>query len=186
MQIGCLRNQFDISDFDLDDTGKRNAISRSMNESVQTDSREYREETVSEAVNPVPPDPSTILVIDDDPLVLQTVKSLLVKRGFNVLTSSSAPKGLDMIRYAGDIRIVVLDYSMPKLNGDEALKFIKQLSPNAKVIGLTAMKLDSLPKEYLDGIDKLLKKPVVAATLISAVDELLGTRETASAAIEPC
>ena len=35
----------------------------------------------------------TILVIDDDPAVLLTVKSLLGKRGFNVLTSSSAPKG---------------------------------------------------------------------------------------------
>ena len=35
---------------------------------------------------------STILVIDDDPLLLHTVQSLLGKRGFNVLTSSSSPK----------------------------------------------------------------------------------------------
>jgi len=34
---------------------------------------------------------STILVIDDDPVLLQTVKSLLGKRGFNVVTSSSGP-----------------------------------------------------------------------------------------------
>jgi CheY-like chemotaxis protein len=127
---------------------------------------------------------STILVIDDDPAVLLTVKTLLVKRGFNVLSTPSSPKGLDMLRYAGgDIRIVVLDYSMPKLNGDETLKFIKQLNPNAKVIGLTAMKLDSLPKAYLDGVHKLLTKPVIATALIGAIDELLGDGPTASSAI---
>jgi len=63
---------------------------------------------------------STILVIDDNPIVLETIKTLLGKRGFNVLTTSSSPKGLDMLRYAGaDIRLVVLDYSMPRLNGYE-------------------------------------------------------------------
>jgi len=128
---------------------------------------------------------STILVIDDDPILLQTVKSLLVNRGFNVLTSSSVPRGLGVLRNAvGDIRVVLLSYSMPKLNGDKSLKFVRQLRPNAKVIGLTAMTLDSVSKEYLDGVDKLLTKPVVAATLIGAVDELLGNGQTASAAIE--
>ena len=128
---------------------------------------------------------STVLVIDDDPAVLLTVKSLLGKRGFNVLTSSSAPKGLDLLRYAArDIRIVVLDYSMPKLNGDETLNFIRQLSPDVRVIGITAMKLDSLPKEYLEGVDKLLTKPLIATQLIGAVDELLADGQTASSAIE--
>jgi len=133
---------------------------------------------------------STILVIDDDPLLLQTVKSLLVKRGFNVLTSSSSPKGLDMLRYAArDIRIVVLDYKMPKLDGGETLNFIKQLSPNARVIGLTAMNLDSVTVGYLEGVDKLLSKPVVATELLGAVDELLGVgqsqEEPVSKAVNP-
>ena len=124
---------------------------------------------------------STILVIDDDPLLLHTVQSLLGKRGFNVLTSSSGPKGLLTLRYAGDdIRIVLLDYSMPQLNGGETLTFVRKLSPNAKVIGLTAMNLDSVPKAYRDGVDKLLTKPVIASQLIRAVCELLGEEQTAS------
>jgi CheY-like chemotaxis protein len=128
---------------------------------------------------------STVLVIDDDPAVLLIVKTFLVKRGFNVLSTSSSPKGLDLLRYAArDIRIVVLDFKMPQLNGCETLKFIKQLSPNAKIIGLTAMKFDSLPKEYVEGVDTLLGKPIVAATLIRVVDELLGDGRTASVAIQ--
>jgi two-component system, sensor histidine kinase ChiS len=128
---------------------------------------------------------ATILAIDDDPVVLQTVKSLLGKRGFNVLTTPSAPKGLDMLRYAGsDIRVVLLDYNMPRLNGDETLRFVRQLTPNAKVIGLTAMKLDTVPKAYLDGVDKLLTKPVNATELIGAVCEMLGDKQGASSTIQ--
>jgi CheY-like chemotaxis protein len=128
---------------------------------------------------------STVLVIDDDPAVLLTIKTLLGKRGFNVLTSSSSPKGLDMLRYTSDIRIVVLDYRMPELNGDKTLKFIKQLSPNVKVIGLTAVDFDSVPAAHQDEVDKLLTKPVIATELIGAVDELLADGQTASSAIEP-
>src|SRR5580704_5026159 len=94
-----------------------------------------QEERLPESLSDDAEPKTTVLIIDDDPAVLLTVKTLLVKRGFNVLSSSSSPKGLDLLRYAArDIRIVVLDYSMPKLNGEETLKFIKQLSPNAKVI----------------------------------------------------
>ena len=127
----------------------------------------------------------TILVIDDDPLLLLTVKSLLGKSGFNVLATSSSPKGLDMLRYAGsDIRVVLLDYNMPRLNGDEALTFVRQLSPNAKVIGLTAMNLDSVSKAYRVGVDRLLTKPVIATDLLSAVNELLGEGQAASSGIQ--
>jgi CheY-like chemotaxis protein len=128
---------------------------------------------------------STILIIDDDSMLLQTVKSLLLKRGFNVLTSSSVPRGLGVLRNAvGDIRVVLLNYSMPELNGDESLKFVRRLRPKAKVIGLTAMNLNSVSREYLDGVDKLLTKPVIATELVGAVEEFLGNRQTASSAIE--
>ena len=128
---------------------------------------------------------STVLVIDDDPLVLLTVKTLLAKRGFEVLSTSSSPRGLDVLRCAArDIRLVVLDYSMPKINGDELLKFIRLLSPNAKVIGLTGINLDSLPREYIDGVDKLLTKPVIAFELLGAVDGLLGEGQSTPSAIQ--
>ncbi|MGD0060115.1 MAG: response regulator [Verrucomicrobiia bacterium] len=129
---------------------------------------------------------STILVIDDDPMVLETIRTLLVKRGSNVLTSSSVRKGLEMLHYAArEIRIVVLDYSIPKLNGQEPFKYVRQLHPKAKLIGLTAMKPNSVPTEHLEAVDKLLTKPVLADQLIVAVDELLGDRRPGLARIEP-
>jgi CheY-like chemotaxis protein len=126
---------------------------------------------------------STILVIDDDPMVLQIVKSVLGKEGYNVLASASAPKGLDTIRYVGgDVRLVLLDYKMPRLAGDETLAFVKRLSPSTRVIGITAMDINTVPGEFLDGVDKLLLKPLVAAELIKTVHDLLGDRPVASVA----
>ncbi len=128
---------------------------------------------------------STILVINDDPVLLETVKTLLVERGFDVLTSTSVPRGLGVLRNTvGDIRVVVLDCNMPKLNGEETFTFVRCLRTKTKVIGLTAGNLDSTPQEHLDGVDKLLRKPVVATELLGAVDELLGGRRTVSAGIE--
>jgi CheY-like chemotaxis protein len=128
---------------------------------------------------------STILVIDDDLMLLQTVKSLLVKRGINVLTSSSVPRGMGVLgNAAGDIPVVLLNFSMLNLNGDRSLKLVRQLRPNAKVIGLTGLSLDSVPREYLDGVDKLLTKPVVATELFGAVDELLGDGQIISSAVK--
>ena len=128
---------------------------------------------------------STILVIDDDPVLLETIKSLLGKRGFHVVTSTSGAQGLDILRNDnGDIRVVVLDYRMPKLNGNETLKLIRQFSPSSKVIGLTAVDLDSVPEAYLDEVDKLLRKPVIATELIGAVDKFLADEQIASSAIE--
>jgi CheY-like chemotaxis protein len=66
----------------------------------------------------------------------------------------------------------------------KADNFVRQLSPNAKVIGLTAMNLDSVPKAYLDGVDKLLTKPVIAPVLIDAVNEFLGDGQTALSTIQ--
>ena len=129
---------------------------------------------------------STILVIDDDPVLLQSVKSLLGKSGFNVVISSSGAQGLDILRNDnGDIRVVVLDYKMPELNGNETLKLIRQFSPGAKVIGLTAVDLDSVPEAYLDEVDKLLRKPVIATELIGAIDKFLAVEQTAPSAIQP-
>jgi DNA-binding response OmpR family regulator len=128
---------------------------------------------------------SSILVIDDDPMLLQTARTLFVKRGFNVLTSSSVPRGLGvLLNAAGDIQVVLLNCSMLKLNGDESLKFARQLRPNAKVIGLTAVNLESVPREHLDSVDKMLSKPVIASTLMATVDGLLRDAQTASSAIQ--
>jgi CheY-like chemotaxis protein len=115
----------------------------------------------------------TVLVIDDDPAFLQVMKPALEGEGYNVLTSSSAPKGLNMIRYAPrDIAVVLLDYSMPSLDGAGALTFVRQLNPKVKVIAVTGMEPNLVPAEFRDGVDAFVKKPFEMAALLQQVSQL--------------
>src|SRR5947208_347823 len=100
----------------------------------------------------VAPTLCTVLAIDDDPTILNILRPVLREEGFNVLASTSGPKGLDMIRYAGrDIRIVLLDYNMPQLNGAETLQYLRRLSPDAKIIALTGVNITLLPENFREG-----------------------------------
>jgi CheY-like chemotaxis protein len=117
----------------------------------------------------------TVLAIDDDPEILQILRPLLREEGFNVLTSTSGPKGLDMLRYAGrDVRIVLLDYNMPQLNGAETLKHLRTLAPQAKVIAVTGVNLNMLPESFSTGVERFIQKPFRTAELIATMREMLG------------
>lgn len=119
----------------------------------------------------------TILVVDDDASFLHLVSSVLRKHGFNVLNASSGVKGLNMFTYApGDIRLVLLDYSMPTLNGEETLHHLRKLNPSIKVVAVTSSDSNQVAASFRDGVDKFLKKPLDAKELIATIDSLVGSR----------
>jgi CheY-like chemotaxis protein len=116
----------------------------------------------------------TVLVIDDDPAFLQVMKPALEGEGYTVLATSSAPKGLNMIRYAPrDIAVVLLDYSMPSLDGAGALTFVRQLNPKLKVIAVTGSEPEMLPAEFRDGVDAFVKKPFKMDELLNLVGQMV-------------
>jgi CheY-like chemotaxis protein len=119
----------------------------------------------------------TILVVDDDASFLHLVSSVLRKHGFNVLNASSGVKGLNMFTYApGDIRLVLLDYSMPTLNGEETLHHLRKLNPSIKVVAVTSSDSNQVAASFRDGVDKFLTKPLDAKELIATIDSLAGSR----------
>ena len=116
----------------------------------------------------------TVLVIDDDQAFLHILRPVLQEEGFTVLTSSSGTKGLNMLRYAPrDIKVVLLDYSMPTFDGAETLRFVRQLSPKAKVVAVTGMELELLPESFRDGVDAFLHKPFQTSRLIETINRML-------------
>ena len=123
---------------------------------------------------PVRQSKHTVLAIDDDPTFLHTVTSVLRKHGFDVLISTTGAKALTMLCYGpGDIEVVLLDYSMPQLNGAETLGHVRKLNPNVKVIALTAVDPNQLPRSFRDGVDILLPKPFDARKVIDAIHSLV-------------
>jgi CheY-like chemotaxis protein len=117
---------------------------------------------------------TTVLIIDDDPSYLDTMRTVLRGEGYNVLTSSTGPKGLDMVRYAPrDIGAVLLDYNMPRFNGAETLQFLRKLCPDVKVLAVSGMTLNQLPADFRAGVDRFVPKPFSNADLLKTIEEVI-------------
>jgi CheY-like chemotaxis protein len=127
---------------------------------------------------------ATILIIDDDPSFLDTMRTVLAAEGYNVLASSTGPKGLDMVRYArGDVGAILLDFNMPRFNGAETLPFLRKLSPKAKVLAVSGMKSNELPPDFREGVDRFISKPFTNAALLKSLEEILDGNPAADASV---
>jgi CheY-like chemotaxis protein len=115
----------------------------------------------------------TVLAIDDDPTAIDIIRPLLKAEGFKVLTSPSGAKGLDLLRYAREVQVVLLDYNMPQLNGAETLAHIRKLNPRVKVIAVTGVDSKLLPSTFRQGVEKLVQKPFRSQELVQALNDLL-------------
>jgi len=79
----------------------------------------------------------TILIVDDDPLILKTLSTHFSKSGYEVLTADDGKEGLQ--RYSESMPdLVILDIRLPDLDGLEALRRIRDVDPKAIVIIITA------------------------------------------------
>jgi CheY-like chemotaxis protein len=116
----------------------------------------------------------TVLVIDDDPAFVEAIRLVLRDAGYNVLTSSTGPKGLDMVRYAPkDVRLVLLDYNMPRFNGAETLEFLRKLNPGLKVVAVSGFRVADLPESFHRGVDKFISKPFNNEELLKTMEEVI-------------
>lgn len=122
----------------------------------------------------------TVLIIDDDTSFLEAMRSLLHSAGYDVLTSSTGPKGLDMARYAPrDIGAVLLDFNMPRFNGAETLQFLRKLCPQVKVLAVSGVSLKELPPEFREGAERFVPKPFSNDDLLKTLDEVLQEKSEA-------
>ncbi len=79
----------------------------------------------------------SILIIDDEKTQLTSLRSFLVRRGFEVFTAENGPQGL-AIAEQNTIDLVLSDYRMPEWNGFVVLRKIKELNPEIDVVIVTA------------------------------------------------
>lgn len=117
-----------------------------------------------------------ILIIDDDEIVCNGVKSVLEKEGYEVDTCLSGVSGIEKVKNA-DYDLIYLDIHMPGMNGLETFRHIKAIKENSKVCIITAMSDDRMT-EYLllikeGAVDKIVRKPVFKDMLLKITKELL-------------
>ena len=114
----------------------------------------------------------TILVIDDDPELLELVGILFSKAGANVITACNGEEGLRRF-YAHHPDLVILDIMMPGMDGWEACRSLRQLS-DVPIIMLTAMTSTPDVTRGLDGgADDYVTKPFANRVLLARARALL-------------
>lgn len=113
-----------------------------------------------------------ILIADDEIYMLKILKAYFEKEGFNVFLAEDGEVALDIF-YNNRIDIAILDWMMPKLNGIELCKEIKDKS-NIKVLMLTAKSENQDEFIALNiGADDYIKKPFDPRILILRAKKLL-------------
>jgi signal transduction histidine kinase len=113
-----------------------------------------------------------ILVADDEPGVLATVKRLLERRGAQVVIAADGAQAKARLAQ-GEYQIVLFDVMMPELSGYELLPIARELQPKAKVMLMSGYTEHTRRVGGGDEPDAFLEKPFTAKTLDQAIDEVL-------------
>ncbi len=117
----------------------------------------------------------TILVIDDEHVILNIAEAFLLKAGYKVLAAEGADKGIEMyMKEHKNISAVLLDLSMPGKSGLEVFAELKKINPDVKVI-LSSGMLGSEAREnaFRMGIRGTVNKPYLAAELSMKIKNVL-------------
>jgi DNA-binding NarL/FixJ family response regulator len=117
--------------------------------------------------------PVSILLADDHPFFRQGLRSLLEKDGFTVV--GEGEDGMEAIELAEKFRpdMVILDFSMPRLNGLDAAREIRRVSPRSKMILLTVHREEQFVLEAINaGVKGYVLKSEAASVIGEAIQEV--------------
>ncbi len=117
---------------------------------------------------------STVLIVDDLAFVRMMIKDILVKHGFSVCGEAS--NGLEAVKKYSEFKpdVVLLDITMPVMNGLEALQKIMLIDKNAKVIMCSALGQQKLIVSAIQaGAKDFIVKPFKEERLISAIKKVI-------------
>ena len=114
-----------------------------------------------------------ILVVDDESRMRKLVRDFLVKQNFEVLEAGDGEEALDVFYKNKDIALIILDVMMPKMNGWDVCREIRE-SSKTPIIMLTAKSEES--DELLGfelGVDEYISKPFSPKILVARVNTIL-------------
>src|SRR5437868_3620512 len=123
----------------------------------------------------VPSFQPTVLLVEDDELVLDAMTRTLVREGYYVLTAPSGHDAIGLLRApVQPVNAVVLDLNLPDVNGVDLCARIQELHPAMPVIVCTGRTDPVDLDEFLKmGVRRYIRKPVPMAELLASVEAVL-------------
>jgi len=117
----------------------------------------------------------TVLIVDDEPMITDLARDMLLRYGYHVLIAGSGEEALQLYqRRSGDIAPVILDMVMPGMQGREVFARLREINPEVKVIVSSAYSHDRDADDLLkQGAAGFAQKPYRIAELVGIVGEVL-------------
>ena len=116
-----------------------------------------------------------ILICDDAAFMRMMIKDILTKNGYNI--AGEAENGAKAVEKYNELKpdLVLMDITMPEMDGIQALKKIKETDPNASVIMCSAMGQQAMVIESIQsGAKDFIVKPFQADRVLEAVQKVVG------------
>lgn len=116
-----------------------------------------------------------VMVVDDEEILRQVAQAILEDHGFTVVTAGDGPIAISTYRDQQDaIRLVLLDWTMPDMDGEQVFREIRRMSPQARVILMSGYQEQTVMNDLGGlGLAGFLQKPFKPDELISKVHEVL-------------
>jgi CheY-like chemotaxis protein len=123
----------------------------------------------------LPESGKTILVIDDEELLIEICEMMLKRLGHKVFKAHSGSEGIKIFEAnKNQIDLIISDLNMPEMNGQEVIDRLRKIDRNIKVLLSSGALLDSDENEVIKkGFNGLLKNPYKINTLSEKMTEIL-------------
>jgi len=118
---------------------------------------------------------ANILLVDDAAFMRLTIRKIMEPEGHTII--GEATTGIEAVEKFAELRpdVVIMDITMPDMNGIEALKRIKILDSEAKVVICSAMGQKNMIAKAVElGVEEFIVKPFDNKDLVAAVKKVLG------------
>jgi two-component system alkaline phosphatase synthesis response regulator PhoP len=112
---------------------------------------------------------AVLLCIDDNQDVLECERAFLETLGYTVLTAPSGSKGLELASIHS-VDVVIVDYFMPEMNGQESAIEMRRLKPQAPIIMLSGAV--DVPEQALKLVDAFIAKDHLSSQLLPVIAQL--------------
>ena len=117
----------------------------------------------------------TVLLVDDEEIVIDVAVELLKKLGYNVIEAGSGKEAIQLFgEWCDKIDMVILDMIMPDIGGGEVYDRIKEIDPQVKVLLSSGYSIDGQATDILErGCNSFIQKPFSMAVLSKKIREVL-------------
>jgi CheY-like chemotaxis protein len=115
----------------------------------------------------------TVLLVDDEETVRGIGKEMLQELGFTTITANDGREAVDTFKTTSDIAFVILDLTMPHMDGEQCFRELKQIRPDVKVIMSSGYNEHEVTRKFVGkGLAGFIQKPYKLSALKDAIRKI--------------